>query len=102
MSTSSVVSPIPSSTVSPKRYHPALVTLHWLIAILIFGAFFIAQANEGDRERFRPGQGNFPSQGFQQSNPQQNVQPGNPAPGFPQGGFPQEGTQSIFSAIGIH
>jgi cytochrome b561 len=78
-----------------KRYHPALVVLHWLIAILIFGAFFLAQGNEGERERFRPGQGNFPPQGSQ---------PGNlPQQGFPQGGFPpQEGGQSIFSTIGIH
>ena len=41
----------------PKRFHPALVTLHWLIAILIFGAFFLVQGGEGDRGRFRPGQG---------------------------------------------
>jgi len=30
-----------SATVKPKRYHPVLVALHWLIAILIFGAFFL-------------------------------------------------------------
>lgn len=84
--------------VSPKRYHPALVTLHWLIAILIFGAFFLAQGNEGEgRERFRPGQGNFPAPG-QQANPPQNFQPGNPSVGFPG----QRQTQSVFSAIGIH
>jgi len=102
----------------PKRYHPALVALHWLIAILIFGAFFLVQENEGgDRERFRPGQG------FQQGNPQfqggdddeappTNFQPqivpggqsGNqPQQGFPQGGFPQQqSNQGIFSAIGFH
>ena len=96
-----------STTDKPKRYHPALVTLHWLIAILIFGAFFLAQGNEGDRGRFRPGQGNFPQQGqgFQQGNPPTgNFQQGNQSQqGFPQGGFPpQRGNQSIFSAIGIH
>ena len=96
MSTSSVVSPIPSSTVSPKRYHPALVALHWLIAILIFAAFFLAHGNEGEGERFRPGQGNFPQPSFQQNNP--NFQPGNP----PQGVFPQQRTQTIFSIIGWH
>src|SRR5690349_10015886 len=100
MSTSSVVSPVSSSTVSPKRYHPALVALHWLIAILIFAAFFLAHGGEGEGEgrRFRPegGQGNFPQQGVQQNNP--NFQPGNP----PQGGFPQQATQSIFSIIGWH
>ncbi len=96
-----------STTDKPKRYHPALVTLHWLIAILIFGAFFLAQGNGGDRGRFRPGQGNFPQQGqgFQQGNPPTgNFQQGNQSQqGFPQGGFPpQRGNQSIFSAIGIH
>ena len=79
-----------STATKPKRYHPALVALHWLIAILIFGAFFLVRSNEGDRERFRPGQGNFPQQGFQQGNQSQQ--------GFP----PQAGNQSIFSAIGIH
>ncbi len=59
MSTQSVVDnselrPSPSSSAAkPQRYHPALVALHWLIAILIFGAFFLAQGNEGERERFR-------------------------------------------------
>ena len=84
--------------VGPKRYHPALVTLHWLIAILIFGAFFLAQGNEeGDRERFRPGQGNFPLAG-QQANPTQGFQAGNPPAGFAQ----QGATQNVFSAIGMH
>ena len=88
-----------SISTKPKRYHPALVALHWLIAILIFGVFFLAQGNEGNRVRFRPGQGNFPQQG---------LQPGNPPPqssgddeasqGFPA----QAGGQGILSAIGIH
>jgi cytochrome b561 len=90
---------VPSTAeIKPNRYHPALVALHWLIAILVFGAFFLAQENEGGRERSRPGEGNFPPQGFQQGTPPQNFQAGNPPPG----GFPQEGGQSILSKIGIH
>ncbi len=92
----------PILSAKPKRYHPALITLHWLIAILIFGAFFLSQGNEGERERFRPEGGNFPQQGFQQGNQQPNFQPGNPPQGFPQGGFPQQGSQSVFSTIGLH
>ena len=93
---------VSSTELSPKRYHPALVALHWLIAILIFAAFFLGQQNEGGRERFRPGQGSFPPQGFQQGNPPPNFQPGNPPQGFPQGGFPQQGGGNIFSRIGLH
>src|ERR1044071_2463508 len=91
-------------SLAPTRYHPALVALHWLIALLIFGAFFLAQGNEGERERFRPGQGNVPQPGFQQGNPPEGFGQGNP-PGqrFPQGGFPpQASSQSIFSMIGLH
>jgi len=123
MSTNSVSAPaefIPASATSttdrPKRYHPALVALHWLIAILIFGAFFLAQGNEGEGRRFRPGQGNFPQQGFQQGDEDEapplnfqprvipGSQPGDQSQqGFPPGGFrAQEGGQGIFSAIGIH
>jgi cytochrome b561 len=103
MSTQSVVDnselrPSPSSSAAkPQRYHPALVALHWLIAILIFGAFFLAQGNEGERERFRPGEGNVPAPGLRQETPGQNLNPGTP----PQG-FPREGSQSAFSTIGIH
>jgi cytochrome b561 len=93
---------VPAEAAQPKRYHPALVALHWLIAILIFGAFFLAQANEGDRERFRPGEGHFPPAGLQQETPPQNSNPGNPPQGFPQGGFPGAGSQNIFSTIGVH
>ena len=118
-----------SSEMKPKRFHWLLVTLHWLIALLIVGAFFLAQGGEGggERGRFRPGQGNFPpqGQGFQQQGNQQfqgggddeapppnfqpqiqgqGSQPGNTQPqqGFPRGGFPQQGNQGIFSTIGIH
>jgi cytochrome b561 len=93
------------AAVKPKRYHPALVALHWLIVILIFGAFFLAQNGEGGGERFRPGQGNFPPSGsFQQGNPPaQNFQGGNPPQGgFSQGGFPRQEGQNIFSRIGLH
>ena len=131
MSTNSVSAPTEfmpaketSAEVKPKRFHPLLVTLHWLIAILIVAAFFLAQGGGGERGRFRPGQGNFPpqGQGFQQDNqplqgggddeapppnfqPQiQGAQPGNQSQqGFPQDGFPQQqGNQGIFSTIGIH
>jgi cytochrome b561 len=100
---SGLTSATPSSTtVNPKRYHPALVALHWLTAILIFAAFFLGGENEGGRERFRPEQGNFPPQGFQPGNiPQQDSDDEAPQ-GFPPAGFPQEGDQSIFSRIGIH
>lgn len=88
----------PLSSARPKRYHPALVALHWLIALLIFGAFFLAQGNEGGRERFEGPRREFSQEEFQEGNPPPNFQPGN----LPQGGFPQEGRQNIFSAIGLH
>ena len=34
----------------PKRYNPVLVTLHWIIAILIFSTVFLANGGEGGRE----------------------------------------------------
>ena len=96
MTTSSVVSDageMSPGPVSPKRYHPALVVLHWLIAILIFSAFFLIQANEGEgRERFQPRQGNLPT-ARQQGIP---VQLGNSPQGFSQG------IQNVFSTIGLH
>jgi len=120
-----------ASTDQPKRYHPLLVALHWIIVILIFGAFFLVQSNgEGEegRGRFGPAQGgNFPSQGFQQGNNQQFFQGGDDegAPqgfqpsivpqgsqqggngggsqNFQPGNFPsQQGSQSIFSTLGLH
>jgi cytochrome b561 len=121
MSTNSVAAEpefMPANTAAasdkPKRYHPALVILHWLIAILIVGAFFLVQGNEGEGRRFRPGQGNFPQQGFQQGNDNPQFQGGEDdqaPPNFqpqiqgsqPQQGFPQQSrTQGIFSTIGIH
>jgi len=113
MSTNSVNTPtefMPAGTASttdkPKRYHPILVALHWLIAILIFGAFFLAQGNEGEGRGFRPEQGNFPQQGqgFQQGNPPfQGGDDDAPPQGF-QPGFvpPQGGEGGILSTIGIH
>ena len=109
MSTNSIVtdsgltSATPSSaTANPKRYHPALVALHWLIAILIFAAFFLGRENEGGGERFRPGQGNFRPEGSEQGSfPQQGSDDEAPR-GFPPAGFPQQGGQSVFSRIGIH
>jgi cytochrome b561 len=97
-----------STAVKPKRYHPLLVSLHWLIALMIFGTVLLIQSNEGG-ERVRPAQGNFaPSQqgqGLQQQGTlPQNSQQGNPPQrGFPQGGFPQrEGSQGVFSVTGLH
>jgi cytochrome b561 len=43
MSTSVSVTAIPK----PKRYSPVLVSLHWIIAILIFSTFLLAGDNEG-------------------------------------------------------
>ena len=97
-----------STAVKPKRYHPALVALHWLIALMIFGTVLLIQSNGEGGERFHPGQGNFPppqqGQGVQQGVLPQNSQQGNPAQqGFPQGNFPrQEGSQGVFSVTGIH
>jgi cytochrome b561 len=34
----------------PKRYSPALVTLHWIIAILIFGTALLAMGGDDRRE----------------------------------------------------
>jgi cytochrome b561 len=36
----------------PKRYHPALVALHWIILILIFATAFFALGGEGRRGGF--------------------------------------------------
>ena len=40
----------PAVTPKPKRYSPVLVTLHWIVAILIFGTAFLAGGGEGRRE----------------------------------------------------
>jgi cytochrome b561 len=40
--------PITAVTHKPKRYHPALVALHWIIVILIFGTAFLAKGGEGE------------------------------------------------------
>jgi cytochrome b561 len=42
---------------SPKRYHPLQVTLHWLVVILVFGAFVIGKSMSGqpnDAEKLTP------------------------------------------------
>ncbi|MBL8076893.1 MAG: cytochrome b/b6 domain-containing protein [Anaerolineales bacterium] len=42
---------------SPKRYHPLQVTLHWLVVILVFGAFVIGKSMNGqpnDAEKLTP------------------------------------------------
>ena len=45
----SMSSMAPSAAVKLKRYHPALVALHWLVAVLIFSNFLLAPENEGGR-----------------------------------------------------
>jgi len=86
-----------------KRYHPALVALHWLIALLILGAVLLVQENEGGRERFEGPGRNVPQQGLQQGNPPpQNFDSDEAPRNFPQGGFPGEGGGNIFSSTGIH
>jgi cytochrome b561 len=44
----------------PRRYHPALVTLHWLIALLIFVAAFFALGTGGEQR----GRGGLAVAGF--------------------------------------
>ena len=39
-----------TTATKPKRYNPVLVTLHWIVAILIFGTAFLANGGEGGRE----------------------------------------------------
>jgi cytochrome b561 len=92
------------TVVKQNRYHPVLVALHWLIAILILATFLLAQENEGGRERFRPGQGNAPQPESREGNPSQTFDSDEAPPqGVPPGGFPQQGeAQNIFSSIGIH
>lgn len=40
-----------TANTSPKRYHPALVALHWVIALLIFVTAFLALAPGGGERR---------------------------------------------------
>ena len=52
---------------TPKRYHPALVTLHWLVALLVFtdlyiGYFYI-------RPIIMLGKGGVPRYGYHTQNP---------------------------------
>ena len=78
---------ITSAEAKPKRYHPALVALHWLVVILIFSNFLLAQANQSGEERFEGPRGFPPPQGIQQGNPPPQDFDADEAPqGFPQGG----------------
>jgi cytochrome b561 len=71
----------------PTRYHPALVALHWIIAILIFATAFLAQGGGGEgRREFRPG--SPPPGGFQ--------------PGAPPSGFRPPEAAGGASTIDIH
>ncbi|MGZ6347369.1 MAG: cytochrome b [Anaerolineales bacterium] len=53
MSTGSMYIPTPSSTtaIKPKRYHPALVALHWVIFIMIFATAFLGGGEGGEGRR---------------------------------------------------
>jgi len=93
------------SSAKPKRYHPLLVTLHWLIALLIFGAVLLVQENEGGRERFEGGpRPAYTDQGFQNSNtPAQDFDYDEGNQTFQPGGFtPQDTNQGFLSSNGIH
>jgi cytochrome b561 len=94
---------VSSRAVKPKRYHPALVLLHWLIAVLILGAVLLVQENEGGRERSEAGEENSPVQSFQQRNPLQSFDADEAPQSFsPAGISAQEGGQNILSGNGIH
>ena len=86
----------------PKRYHPALVALHWLMALMIFGAVLLTQENEGGRERFEGQRRNFAQQGLQSGNQAQDSDSDEAPPGFTPGALPQQADFGLFSMIGIH
>jgi cytochrome b561 len=44
-------SPSVQTASQPKRYHPALVALHWVIAILIFATALLVMGGEGEGRR---------------------------------------------------
>jgi len=91
--------------VKPKRYHPMLVAIHWIMALLILMAVLLVGENEGG-ERFEGGRrGEFSEQGFFQGNnsPVQAFDADEAPQGISPAGFaPQEGSQGILSSIGIH
>ncbi len=91
---SSVFINAPAAGAKPRRYHAALVVLHWLIAIMIFGTVLLVQENEGGRERFEPGQTNPPAGTFQQGTSPENFRPE---------AFPGRGeNQGLLTRNGIH
>jgi cytochrome b561 len=92
---------LPAGT-KPKRYHPALVVLHWIMALMIFGAVLLAQENEGGRERFEGQRPNFAQQGFQSGSPPQDSDSDEAPPGFTPEALPQQAGFGLFSTIGIH
>jgi len=48
----------------PRRYHPAQVTLHWLIAILVFVTPLLVVEGEGERGSLFAAAGGIPTIGF--------------------------------------
>jgi len=103
----SIPASTPTETGKVKRYHPALVALHWLIALMILSTVLLVQENEGG-ERFEGGRRNFGQPSLQQSSPPAQDFDADEAPqtlpqnGLPQAGFPQEGGQGVLSGLGIH
>lgn len=60
-----------NSLSTPKRYHPALIGLHWLVVLVMFSAVLLKP--EEEEGRFRGPEGGFQNPG--------SIQPGNfPAP----------------------
>ena len=82
-----------STSTLPKRYHPVVVTLHWLVAILILITALLVMGGDDERGRFRPG--SQPGSAQPGSVPSQTV----PPPG--DAGRPLQ-PSSIFSSIGLH
>jgi cytochrome b561 len=89
-----------SGVIKPKRYHPLLVALHWLMAILILGAVLLVQENEGG-ERSRPRTDNFSSQGLQTGTASQTFDSDEASQNV-QGGAPRRENQGVLSGTGLH
>jgi len=91
-----------STADKPKRYHPTLIALHWLVVILIFSNFVLAQAGESEREGFEGSRGALPQSGLvQQGNPSPQSFDADEAPqGFsPEGSSAETGSPIIFHMI---
>jgi cytochrome b561 len=54
----------PEEAALPRRYHPAQVSLHWLIAILVLITPLLASEGEGETGGLSGGPGGIPTIGF--------------------------------------